>query len=114
MKITLLQRRRNQLAGYCKMVLYGVLDLTAATNVFKHYDKVPMSAMVSFQHLCVSLLVVNCCIRSEPIGLINPGVIKALIMERLCRMVRGAENESEGTRRRREIIPTLEPFRRRR
>nr|XP_040031246.1 cohesin subunit SA-1 isoform X3 [Gasterosteus aculeatus aculeatus] len=39
MKITLLQRRRNQLAGYCKMVLYGVLDLTAATNVFKHYDK---------------------------------------------------------------------------
>ncbi|XP_037315563.2 cohesin subunit SA-1 [Pungitius pungitius] len=39
MKITLLQRRRNQLAGYCKMVLYGVLDLTAATNVFKHYNK---------------------------------------------------------------------------
>ncbi|AWP11782.1 putative cohesin subunit SA-1-like [Scophthalmus maximus] len=39
MKITLLQRKRNQLAGYCKLVLYGVLDLTAATDVFKHYNK---------------------------------------------------------------------------
>ncbi|XP_034399362.1 cohesin subunit SA-1 [Cyclopterus lumpus] len=39
MKITLLQRKRNQLAGYCKLVIYGVLDLTAATNVFKHYSK---------------------------------------------------------------------------
>ncbi|KAM8909968.1 cohesin subunit SA-1 isoform 3-T7 [Spinachia spinachia] len=39
MKITLLQKRRNQLAGYCKLVLFGVLDLTAATNVFKHYNK---------------------------------------------------------------------------
>jgi len=42
MKITLLQRKRNQLAGYCKLVIYGVLDLTAATNVFKHYSKVEM------------------------------------------------------------------------
>lgn len=40
MKITLLQRKRNQLAGYCKLVIYGVLDLTAATDVFKHYSKV--------------------------------------------------------------------------
>ncbi|KAM6952951.1 cohesin subunit SA-2 [Lycodopsis pacificus] len=39
LKITLLQRKRNQLAGYCKLVIYGVLDLTAATNVFKHYNK---------------------------------------------------------------------------
>ncbi|XP_068571632.1 cohesin subunit SA-1-like isoform X2 [Cebidichthys violaceus] len=39
LKITLLQRKRNQLAGYCKLVIYGVLDLTAATNVFKHYSK---------------------------------------------------------------------------
>lgn len=42
MKITLLQRKRNQLAGYCKLVIYGVLDLTAATDVFKHYSKVEM------------------------------------------------------------------------
>ncbi|XP_070769672.1 cohesin subunit SA-1-like [Enoplosus armatus] len=39
MKITVLQRKRNQLAGYCKLVIYGVLDLTAATDVFKHYSK---------------------------------------------------------------------------
>uniref|UniRef100_A0A7N6BQA4 Cohesin subunit SA n=1 Tax=Anabas testudineus TaxID=64144 RepID=A0A7N6BQA4_ANATE len=38
-KISLLQRKRNQLAGYCKLVIYGVLDLTAATDVFKHYSK---------------------------------------------------------------------------
>lgn len=42
MKISLLQRKRNQLAGYCKLVIYGVLDLTAATDVFKHYSKVEM------------------------------------------------------------------------
>uniref|UniRef100_A0A3Q1BJJ5 Cohesin subunit SA n=1 Tax=Amphiprion ocellaris TaxID=80972 RepID=A0A3Q1BJJ5_AMPOC len=32
-------RKRNQLAGYCKLIIYGVLDLTAATDVFKHYSK---------------------------------------------------------------------------
>ncbi|XP_073343307.1 cohesin subunit SA-1-like [Pagrus major] len=39
MKITLLQKRRNQLAGYCKLVIYGVLDLAAVSDVFKHYGK---------------------------------------------------------------------------
>ncbi|XP_029918342.1 cohesin subunit SA-1 isoform X2 [Myripristis murdjan] len=38
-KISILQRKRNQLAGYCKLVIYGVLDLSAATDVFKHYSK---------------------------------------------------------------------------
>uniref|UniRef100_UPI003AB0B83D cohesin subunit SA-2-like n=1 Tax=Centroberyx gerrardi TaxID=166262 RepID=UPI003AB0B83D len=38
-KITALQRKRNQLAGYCKLVIYGVLDLSAATDVLKHYSK---------------------------------------------------------------------------
>ncbi|XP_060935180.1 cohesin subunit SA-1 [Limanda limanda] len=38
-KIALLQRKRNQLGGYCKLVIYGVLDLSAATDVFKHYSK---------------------------------------------------------------------------
>lgn len=42
MKIKLLQKKRNQLAGYCKLVIYGVLDLVAATDVFKHYSKVEM------------------------------------------------------------------------
>ncbi|KAM9376194.1 cohesin subunit SA-2 [Pholidichthys leucotaenia] len=38
-KIRLLQRKRNHLAGYCKLVTYGVLDLSAATDVFKQYSK---------------------------------------------------------------------------
>nr|XP_057931328.1 cohesin subunit SA-1 isoform X2 [Doryrhamphus excisus]XP_057931329.1 cohesin subunit SA-1 isoform X2 [Doryrhamphus excisus] len=38
-EIALLQKKRLHLAGYCKLVIYGVLDLTAATDVFKHYHK---------------------------------------------------------------------------
>ncbi|XP_056456548.1 cohesin subunit SA-3 isoform X2 [Gadus chalcogrammus] len=34
-----LQNKRNLLAGYCKLVIYGVLDLSAATDVFKNYFK---------------------------------------------------------------------------
>lgn len=40
MKIIALQLRRNQLAGYCKLIIYGVLELRAAADVFKHYSKV--------------------------------------------------------------------------
>lgn len=40
--VALLQKKRNLLGGYCKLVLYGVLDLSAATNVFKHYSKVEL------------------------------------------------------------------------
>lgn len=50
-KISLLQRKRNQLAGYCKLVIYGVLDLTAATDVFKHYSKVQPDLMSSLEIL---------------------------------------------------------------
>ncbi|XP_017309169.1 cohesin subunit SA-1 isoform X4 [Ictalurus punctatus] len=39
LKITALQRKRNQLAGYCKLIIYGVLELRAAADVFKHYSK---------------------------------------------------------------------------
>ncbi|XP_051929208.1 cohesin subunit SA-1 [Hippocampus zosterae] len=38
-EIKLLHKKRNQLAGYCKLVIFGVMDLTAATTVFKYYDK---------------------------------------------------------------------------
>lgn len=37
-KLTLFQRKRNQLAGYCKLISYGVLELSDATNIFKHYN----------------------------------------------------------------------------
>lgn len=39
-KITLLQRKRNHLAGYCKLIIHGVLDLIAAADIFKHYCEV--------------------------------------------------------------------------
>lgn len=35
-----LLHKRNLLAGYCKLVIFGVLDLSAATDIFKHYFKV--------------------------------------------------------------------------
>ncbi|XP_064181949.1 cohesin subunit SA-1 isoform X2 [Anguilla rostrata] len=38
-KIAALQRRRNQLAGYCKLVIYGVLELASASDIFKYYSK---------------------------------------------------------------------------
>lgn len=40
LKIMALQRRRNQLAGYCKLIIFGVLELRAAADVFKYYSKV--------------------------------------------------------------------------
>ncbi|XP_066498043.1 cohesin subunit SA-3 isoform X2 [Hoplias malabaricus] len=38
-KLGVLRRRRKQLAGYCKLILYGVFDLQAATDVLKYYSK---------------------------------------------------------------------------
>lgn len=40
LQIERLHQRRNLLAGYCKLVVYGVLDLSAASDVFRHYAKV--------------------------------------------------------------------------
>ncbi|XP_064357150.1 cohesin subunit SA-3 [Dromaius novaehollandiae] len=34
-----LHRRRVLLAGFCKLVIYNVLELSAASDVFKHYAK---------------------------------------------------------------------------
>ncbi|XP_062835315.1 cohesin subunit SA-3 isoform X2 [Anolis carolinensis] len=34
-----LHQRRNLLAGFCKLVIYGVLELSAASDVFKYYAK---------------------------------------------------------------------------
>lgn len=35
-----LHQRRRLLAGFCKLLLYGVLEMDAASDVFKHYNKV--------------------------------------------------------------------------
>ncbi|TFJ96739.1 galectin-4-like [Platysternon megacephalum] len=38
-KIQRLHQRRNLLAGFCKLIIYNVLELSAASDVFKHYAK---------------------------------------------------------------------------
>ncbi|KAA0709804.1 Cohesin subunit SA-1 SCC3 -like protein 1 [Triplophysa tibetana] len=39
MNISGLMQKRNQLAGYCKLIIYGVLELRAATDILKYYNK---------------------------------------------------------------------------
>uniref|UniRef100_F7APK5 Cohesin subunit SA n=1 Tax=Equus caballus TaxID=9796 RepID=F7APK5_HORSE len=39
LKIEQLHQRRRLLAGFCKLLIYGVLELDAASDVFKHYNK---------------------------------------------------------------------------
>ncbi|XP_052471002.1 cohesin subunit SA-1 isoform X2 [Carassius gibelio] len=39
MKMSALLQKRNQLSGYCKLIIYGVLELRAATDVLKYYSK---------------------------------------------------------------------------
>ncbi|XP_044528248.1 cohesin subunit SA-3 [Gracilinanus agilis] len=34
-----LHQRRRLLAGFCKLLLYGVLEMEAASDIFKHYNK---------------------------------------------------------------------------
>ncbi|KAL2088594.1 hypothetical protein ACEWY4_015493 [Coilia grayii] len=38
-KMKALQLRRKQLSGYCSLILCGVLEFHAASDVFKHYSK---------------------------------------------------------------------------
>ncbi|KAJ7332324.1 hypothetical protein JRQ81_014504 [Phrynocephalus forsythii] len=38
-QIEQLHQRRSLLAGFCKLIVYGVLDLSAASDVFKYYSK---------------------------------------------------------------------------
>ncbi|XP_012494372.1 PREDICTED: cohesin subunit SA-3 isoform X3 [Propithecus coquereli] len=39
LQIEQLHHRRRLLAGFCKLLLYGVLEMDAASDVFKHYNK---------------------------------------------------------------------------
>ncbi|XP_076996854.1 cohesin subunit SA-3 isoform X2 [Tamandua tetradactyla] len=39
LQIEQLHQRRRLLAGFCKLLLYGVLEMEAASDVFKHYNK---------------------------------------------------------------------------
>nr|XP_013798513.1 PREDICTED: cohesin subunit SA-3 [Apteryx mantelli mantelli] len=58
-----LHRRRVLLAGFCKLIIYNVLELSAASDVFKHYAKVPIdrqewarTLLLSLQQLMTELL----------------------------------------------------------
>lgn len=35
-----LHRRRNLLAAYCKLIVHGVLEMSAAAELYPHYMKV--------------------------------------------------------------------------
>lgn len=39
-RIEELHKRRNHLAAYCKLVVYNVLPIKAAADIFKHYLRV--------------------------------------------------------------------------
>nr|KAF6367160.1 stromal antigen 3 [Pipistrellus kuhlii] len=39
LQIEQLHQRRRLLAGFCKLLLFGVLEMDAASDVFKHYNK---------------------------------------------------------------------------
>ncbi|EPY77800.1 stromal antigen 3-like protein [Camelus ferus] len=39
LQIEKLHQRRRLLAGFCKLLVYGVLEMDAASDVFKHYNK---------------------------------------------------------------------------
>lgn len=47
LQIEQLHQRRRLLAGFCKLLLYGVLEMDAASDVFKHYSKVQRGARLS-------------------------------------------------------------------
>ncbi|XP_048352683.1 cohesin subunit SA-3 [Sphaerodactylus townsendi] len=39
LQIEQLHQRRRLLAGFCKLIVYGVVELSAASDVFKHYSR---------------------------------------------------------------------------
>ncbi|XP_067879961.1 cohesin subunit SA-1-like isoform X2 [Heterodontus francisci] len=39
LKIEMLHKRRNFLAGFCKLIIYNMVDLRTAADIFKHYMK---------------------------------------------------------------------------
>ena len=65
-KITSLQLRRSQLAAYCRLTLCGVLELYAASDIFKYYNKVgeeEACACLEIPLSCVHLQRLPCAFR---------------------------------------------------
>ena len=49
LQIERLHQRRRLLAGFCKLLPYGVLEMDAASDVFKHYNKVQQGTRLRVQ-----------------------------------------------------------------
>jgi len=43
-----LEKRSNFLASFCKLIVYNVIKIECATDVFKYYMKVHMVSVLSF------------------------------------------------------------------
>lgn len=45
-KIEALHKRRNLLAAFSKLIIYDIVDMHAAADIFKHYMKVRFCALL--------------------------------------------------------------------
>jgi len=52
-KIEELHKRRNFLASFCKLIVYNIIKIKCATDMFKYYMKVDIVSVLSFYHICV-------------------------------------------------------------
>lgn len=53
-KIEALHKRRNLLAAFSKLIIYDIVDMHAAADIFKHYMKVHLWASSSPEQSSVS------------------------------------------------------------
>lgn len=49
-KIEALHKRRNLLAAFSKLIIYDIVDMPAAADIFKHYMKVREQSMQRARH----------------------------------------------------------------
>lgn len=50
-KIEALHKRRNLLAAFSKLIIYDIVDMPAAADIFKHYMKVSWKVPAHFLQL---------------------------------------------------------------
>lgn len=48
-RIEELHKRRNYLAAYCKLIVYNVIPVKAAADIFKHYLRVGLSLYIKME-----------------------------------------------------------------
>lgn len=58
-RIEELHKKRNYLAAYCKLIVYNVIPVKAAADIFKHYLRVRIEAIHSnfiYVYLVIDLI----------------------------------------------------------